>query len=96
MFKVGDIVFVSNPDTDYEVKNFVKRTHKEFFGEVTEVETHENGTTVEVTFNNYDVWYYSPEELSLATDLENMTLKEFSEKFGLVVNAVYLPEEEIC
>ena len=90
-FKIGDIVFVSNPDTEYEAE-YGDRYHPCFFGKVTEVETYGNETTVEVTFNylgNY-VWYYSPNELSLASEVKDMTLEEFSNKYLVQVNAVYL------
>ena len=36
MFKVGDLVYVSNPDTKYE-EEYGVRYHKSFFGTVTEV-----------------------------------------------------------
>lgn len=36
MFKVGDLVYVSNPDTEYE-KEYGERTHRSFFGTVTDV-----------------------------------------------------------
>lgn len=36
MFKVGDLVYVSNPDTKYE-EEYGVRFHKSFFGTVTEV-----------------------------------------------------------
>lgn len=41
MFKVGDLVYVSNPDTEYE-KEYGERTHKSFFGTVTEVTEYTN------------------------------------------------------
>ena len=49
MFKVGDLVYVSNPDTEYE-KEYGERTHKSFFGTVTEVTEYKNGICVEVKF----------------------------------------------
>lgn len=35
-FKVGDVVFVSNPDKEYE-KEYGVRVHRNFFGKVIEV-----------------------------------------------------------
>ena len=90
-FKVGDIVFVSNPDEEYEAE-WGHRYHPCFFGKVTEVETYENETVVTVTFNyhgNYE-WAYLPEELSLASEIKDMTLEQFSNTYGVCVNGLYL------
>ena len=83
--KVGDIVWVSNPDVEYE-KEYGYRAHAYFFGKVTEI----SGNCVNVDFNNQDEWCYCAEELSLASTLKDMTLEEFSNRFGLAVNGVYL------
>ena len=90
-FKVGDIVFVSNPDTEYE-EEWCERWHKEFFGKVTEINTYGDEVCVEVTFNesNMCAWSYHPEELSHANEIKDMTLEEFSNTYGLCVNATYL------
>ena len=96
VFKVGDKVFVSNPDIEYE-KNEFKREHKSFFGEVTEVESHPGFYSVGVKFphlpvpGGYEVeWWYRDDELSLASELDNMTLGEFKNKYGVEVFAAYL------
>ena len=49
MFKVGDIVFVANPDTEYE-EEYGIREHRSFFGKVTEVTEYKDETCVEVEF----------------------------------------------
>lgn len=84
-FNVGDVVWVSNPDTDYE-NEYGTRTHRNFFGSITEIGV----GYVEVDFGYGDCWAYAPEELSLSSDLKNMTLEEFSNTFGLVVNGVFV------
>lgn len=94
MFKVGDIVYVSNPDTEYE-KEYGVRTHRSFFGKVTEVTEYESQTVVEVSFpstpNGYAMeWSYDENELSLASELKDLTLEEFSNKFGVSVLGEYL------
>ncbi len=94
MFKVGDIVYVSNPDTEYE-EEFGVRTHRSFFGKVTEVTEYENQTVVEVLFSSTPngcemEWSYDEKELSLASELKDLTLEEFSNKFGVCVLAEYL------
>ena len=95
MIKVGDIVYVSNPDTKYE-KEYHARKHKSFFGRATEVEKHSNGQICVVvefpsTPNGCSMeWCYNIEELSLASELKNLTLEEFSNRFGVDVFAEYL------
>ena len=91
MFKVGDLVYVSNPDTEYE-KEYGERTHKSFFGTVTDVI---GGTCVEVKFpatpNGCEMeWSYNVNELSLAKELKDMTIEELSNKFKLQIFAEYL------
>ena len=93
-FKVGDTVFVSNPDLEYE-KEYGYREHKSFFGKVMDVTEYSQETCVEVYFpampNSYDAeWYYNADELSLAEELKDLTLEEFSNKFGVSVLAEYL------
>lgn len=96
-FKMGDIVFVKEkekpiPYADREIH----RTHKEFFGKVTEIDTTKSKPIIGVTFGKgyYSyLWYYYPEELGLASELKNMTLEEFSNKFGVTVNATYKEEQ---
>lgn len=90
MFKVGDLVYVSNPDTEYE-KEYGERTHKSFFGTVTDV----IGTCVEVKFpatpNGCEMeWSYDANELSLSKELKDMTIDELSNKFVLQIFAEYL------
>ena len=94
-FKVGDIVFVSNPDTEYE-ENWCKREHKNFFGTVTEVTTQVDEVSVNVLFEDYPChpteWWYHPDELSLASELKDMKLEEFANKYNLIVNATFRKE----
>lgn len=87
---VGDLVYVSNPDTEYE-KEYGERTHKSFFGTVTEI----NRNCIEVKFPSTPngcamTWYYNANELSLAKELKNMTIEELSNKFDLQIFAEYL------
>lgn len=94
MFKVGDKVFVSNPDKEYE-KTEHKREHKSFFGEVIEVEEHPGFYSVGVKFpcvpGGYEIeWWYKDDELSLASELDNMTLEEVKNKYGVEIMASYL------
>ena len=51
MFNVGDIVFVSNPNQEYEEEMGV-REHKAFFGRITDIEEYGKETVVEVHFPN--------------------------------------------
>ena len=90
-FKVGDTVFVSNPDEEYEAE-YGHRYHPCFFGKVTEIETYGEEISVEVTFDYFGdyVWYYHPEELSHASEIKDMTLEKFSNTYGVCVNATYL------
>lgn len=94
MFKVGDLVYVSNPDTEYE-EEYGVRFHKSFFGTVTEVTEFTNEICVEVKFpgtpNGYEMeWTYNASELSHASELKNLTIEELSNKFNLQVFAEYL------
>lgn len=89
-FNVGDIVWVSNPDKEYE-NEYGIRVHRNFFGSITEI----GAGYVEVDFGYGDCWAYAPEELSLSSDLKNMTLEEFSNTFGLVVNGVFAEYVEL-
>lgn len=94
MFKVGDLVYVSNPDTEYEEKYGI-RFHKSFFGTVTEVTDYGNEIYVEVKFpatpNGCKIeWAYNANELSLAKELKDMTIEKLSNKFNLQVFAEYL------
>lgn len=94
MFKVGDLVYVSNPDTEYE-EEYGVRYHKSFFGTVTEVTDFTNEVCVEVKFprtpNGYEMeWAYNENELSLVSELKDLTIEELSNKFGLQVFAEYL------
>lgn len=78
-FEIGDIVFVSNPDLEYE-KEDGNRFHTEFFGKVTEVREHNSGDMVCVSFGNGDQrieWSYTANELSLARVLKDLSLNEF-------------------
>ena len=52
-FEIGDIVFVSNPDLEYE-KVDGNRFHTGFFGKVSEVRKHDDGDMVCVSFCNGD------------------------------------------
>lgn len=94
MFKVGDIVYVSNPDTEYE-KEHGERTHRSFFGKITDIEEYSDQTCITVSFSKTPngtsmEWAYLAEELSLASELKDLTLEEFSNKFGVRVMAEYL------
>lgn len=88
-FKVGDIVFVSNPDLVYE-EEFGARVHENFFGVVTEVNSYDGEIVVGVEFENETEWFYDDDELSHSSEIKDMTLEEFSNKFGVAINAVYL------
>lgn len=94
MFKIGDIVFVSNPDKEYEVEMGI-RAHDAFFGCVTGVDIYETDTVVEVHFSRTSNgpamdWSYNAKELSLASELKALTLEEFSNRYGVCVNAEYI------
>lgn len=94
MLKVGDLVYVSNPDTKYEEKYDV-RFHKSFFGTVTKVKDYGNEICVEVKFpatpNGCEMeWTYNANELSLAKELKDMTVEKLSNKFNLQIFAEYL------
>lgn len=96
MFKVGDIVYVSNSDTEYE-KEYGERTHSSFFGKITDIEQYADQTCITVTFpqtpnGSAMEWAYLAEELSLASELKDLTLEEFSNKFGVRVMAEYLQQ----
>ena len=91
MFKVGDLVYVSNPDTEYE-EEYGVRFHKSFFGTVTEVTDFANEVCVEVKFPQTPngcamEWAYNADELSLASELKDLTIDELSNKFGLQIFA---------
>lgn len=94
MFKAGDLVYVSNSDTEYE-KEYGERTHKSFFGTVLEVEEFAKETCVTVVFpatpNGCVMeWSYNANELSLAKELKDMTIEELSNKFGIQIFAEYI------
>ena len=92
-FKIGDIVFVkNNDDTKYMLQTGIYRYHNSFLGEVVEIKTDQNGNlSIGVEFEGYDhiTWYYSQEELSHARELENMTLAEIRNKYGVQINGTY-------
>ena len=93
-FKVGDIVFVSDPDECYEAEYGI-REHRSFFGRVTEISECSDELCVTVKFpatpNGYAAeGSYDGRELSLAEKLKDMTLEEFSNKYGVTVMAEYL------
>ena len=94
MFKVGDLVYVSNPDTEYE-KEYGERTHKSFFGTVIDVTNYGDEIYVKVKFpatpNGCAMkWAYNANELSLAKELKNMTVEELNNKFNLQIFAEHL------
>lgn len=94
MFCEGDTVYVSNPNTVYE-KVYGKRVHMSFFGKVLETAAYGEETCVIVRFpatpNGCEMeWAYEEGELSLAKDLKDLTLEEFSNRFGVSVLAEYL------
>ena len=94
MFKIGDLVYVSNPDAECD-EDCGGRTHKSFFGTVTEVTDYGNEVCVEVKFPATPngcamIWAYNANELSLAKDLKDMTIEELSNKFNLQIFAEYL------
>lgn len=94
MFKEGDIVFVSNPDREYEERMGI-RNHRAFFGRVLTVDTYGTETVVDVEFPRTACgetmeWSYDASELSLASELKNLTLEEFSNRYGISVNGEYL------
>ena len=45
---------------------------------------------ITIDFGNEDEWAYNSNELSLASDVKDMTLEEFSNKYLVCVNATYL------
>ena len=84
MIKVGDIVYVSNPDLEYE-SEFGERKHASFFGIVTGTFRCLGDDCAEVKFPKTTkgeeiTWAYTVEELSLASDLKNEELEEVSEQ----------------
>lgn len=89
IFKVGDIVYVSNPDLAYE-KEMFPRKHRNFFGRVVEVDNFGDENTYDVRFEDDVEFCYMDYELSLAKDLKDMTLEDFSDQFGVEVNAKFL------
>ena len=94
MLKVGDLVYVSNPDTKYDEKYDV-RFHKSFFGTVTKITDYGNEICVEVKFpatpDGCEMeWTYNANELSLAKELKDMTIEKLSNKFNLQIFAEYL------
>lgn len=94
MLKVGDSLYVSNPDTKYE-EEYGVRFHKSFFGTVTEVTDYGNEICVEVKFpatpNGCEMEQtYNANELSLAKELKDMTIEKLSNKFNLQIFAEYL------
>ncbi len=91
-FKLHDKVFVSNLDLEYEKKFGRQRYHKSFFGEVTELLTKKGIVYATVKFpgtpNGVEQeWVYTESELSLVSDLDNMTLNEVKEKYGVEIFA---------
>lgn len=85
VFSVGDIVYVSESNLESEKENG-ERIHENFFGKVKEVyDTH-----IVVDWGNDRKWIYLAKELSLAKGLRYMTLEDFSNTFGVCVNATFL------
>ena len=83
-FKVGDIVFVSNPDKNYRIK----RTHSSFFGTITRIHKYRDGDCIQVTFpatnNGREItWAYNPRELSPINKLKRMRLDKFIDKYNV-------------
>lgn len=94
MLKVGDVVYVAKPDEKYEAEYGV-RYHKSFFGVVTEISNFRDENVVDVHFPKTATacdmeWSYNEAELALASDLKNLTLEEFSNRFGVTVTAEYI------
>lgn len=89
MLKVGDKVFVSNPDLEYEAEYGVRK-HHQFFGRVTEIDNATPKPIIGVEFEKGTEKFYYAEELSLASELKNMTLENFEDKFNVCVNATYV------
>lgn len=93
-FVPGDVVYVSNPDKEYE-KKYGRREHKSFFGTVMNVIMHDSETYVEVNFptvpnGNTVEWCYSAKELSPAAEIKHLTLEELENRFRIQVFAKYL------
>ena len=90
MLKVGDTVYVANPDKEYENKCGV-REHKSFFGEVTQITSFQTRNAVKVRFHKTSIfsrkaeWWYGENELALASDLKKLTLEEISSRFGVTI-----------
>lgn len=94
-FKLNDIVYVANPDQQYEEDSDYIRTHSSFFGKVSDMFETSSGTYVNVEFSGTAhggciEWCYHEDELGLASDLKNMTLEDFSNTFGVIVMAEYI------
>lgn len=85
LFCEGDIVYVSNPDQEYEAE-YGERVHRNFFGKVIMTEL----DCITVDWGNDEEWSYLPEELSHAKGLQYMTLQDFSNTFGLSVNGTFI------
>lgn len=90
-FKVGDIVFVrNNDDTEYKETYGVYREHQQFFGRIIEIDDQQDDDIpIGVMFDAFTTWYYNPKELGYASELNNMTIKEVSDKYGIRIQGTY-------
>ena len=70
-------------------KEYGIRTHRNFFGKVIEVVKTKPYDCITVDFGNNEEWAYNANELSLAKELKDMTLEEFSNKYLVCINATY-------
>ena len=70
-------------------KEYGIRTHRNFFGKVIEVVKTKPYDCITVDFGNNEEWPYNANELSLAKELKDMTLEEFSNKYLVCINATY-------
>ena len=86
-FVPGDVVYVSDPDKEYE-KKYGRREHKSFFGTVMNVIMHDSETYVEVNFPT--VPNGNTVELSPAAEIKHLTLEELENRFRIQVFAKYL------
>lgn len=94
-FKIGDIVFVSNNDIEYETKFMIRRSHFNFFGEIVEIEPHNiYGVKFDEGCGNSIIWYYEEKELSKIDDIMDMTLRDFQNKYKVIINASTKREED--
>ena len=76
-----------------QIKSMKKNTEyvlTGIFWKVIEVVKTKPYDCITVDFGNNEEWAYNANELSLAKELKDMTLEEFSNKYLVCINATYL------